>query len=180
MDLIGRIQFVLRLLSVVVAWSQIIDTTRAQAFEVYNFQTCQVRCLDQDYWYFSNPQGTAGVCCSQGEANAGNLLCKQGGTSTVGREEMPFFACPSSSGCGTRNLYARLYSQTYTLNPSKLDSNANFCNHQISFATDAGINDVLKIEFVSAHPSTTIHFAVGETFEKAESSTLISAQGQTI
>ena len=54
------------------------------------------------------------------------------------------------------------------------------CNHLITFSTDAGINDVLKIEFLKVSPNTIVNFAVGETFESSKGSTMVSAEGQTL
>ena len=54
------------------------------------------------------------------------------------------------------------------------------CNHEIVFSIDAGVNDVMKIEFLKMSESTRIHFSVGETFENAKGSTMINAQGQIL
>ena len=91
---------------------------------------------------------------------------------------MPLFACPTSPSCGAISLRAHTYSQTYTLTPSTaLTETQNVCNHMITFATDAGVNDVLKVEFLKVSPNTVINFAVGETFETSKGSTMVTAEG---
>ena len=78
---------------------------------------------------------------------------------------MPYFACPTSPSCGASFLKAQKYSQTYSLTPSTaLSGQSSVCNHMISFATDAGINDVIKVQILTASSDTTVNFSVGETF----------------
>ena len=72
---------------------------------------------------------------------------------------MPYFVCPTSPKCGATFLKAHKYSQTYTLTPSTaLSSEANVCNHLITFATDAGVNDVLKVQILTSSTDTNIKF----------------------
>lgn len=153
------------------------ETANTQIFDVNTFTACMDRCVEKGHYYYSNPQGTAGQCCSNDELPS---YCDQGGTTTVGHTQMPQFACPTNFRCGARRLFAHKYSQTYSLLPSLLSYNNNVCNHEITFSNDAGINDVLKVEFLSVSPTAIVNFAVGETFETAKGSSMVSAEGQTI
>ena len=49
-----------------------------------------------------------------------------------------------------------------------LSKNQNICNHELVFNMNAGINDVMKVEFLKMNKKTRVHFAVGESFESAE------------
>ena len=138
-------------------------------FAITSFEQCRYSCIDKQDYYFSNPYRTGGYCCDQQDVNSSFVIvddvCDQGGDNTIGLDKMPYYVCPTSASCGASFLKAHKYSQTYSLTPSTaLSGQATVCNHQINFATDAGINDVLKVNILTASPDATVNFSVGETF----------------
>ena len=64
-------------------------------------------------------------------------------------------------------LTAQKYSQKYKVRAGALDSQSPHCSHEINFSINAGLGDVLKIEFTSFTADTKVIVASGDTFEKA-------------
>lgn len=80
---------------------------------------------------------------------------------------MKYFACPQSRSCGTNTLTAQKYLQKYKVRTGALDQTSPFCNHELNFSINAGLGDVMKVEFKAFTAGTKVTIASGETFEKA-------------
>ena len=81
---------------------------------------------------------------------------------------LKIFACPTGPSCGARNTIAHKISKIYTIDSNVIDQLERFCNHEIRFSIEAGMNDILKIDFLAAPPGTKVYFSVGTSFESAE------------
>jgi len=134
---------------------------------------CRSLCLDIDYWYFSKSFMDSGTCCDPTAAQAPESTCVQAGYSSIeALDHMKYFLCPQGYQCGPEHIIVRTKHQTYSIDSSALRDNENICNHVISFPLDAGINDILKIKFISHNPGTIVNFSVGKSFSQSSGETI--------
>ena len=77
-------------------------------------------------------------------------------------------------------LYAQKYGQTYKIKPTVLSKEQHICNHEIVFSNDAGINDVMKVEFKKLNQNTIVYFAVGENYENSVGQTMKNTVGEIL
>ena len=133
----------------VVTCSLLSEEGRAVTFRVQDSYTCRKLCVDKGYSYFSDYTGLQGVCCSQDDVATRSQECLQDGHNSQMHQtdQLKYFACPQGPGCGTRRMTSQKYSQKYRVQMSVLDGQSPFCHHEIAFGLDAGLGDVMKVEF---------------------------------
>ena len=120
-------------------------------------------------WYFSNAEGTQGVCCEREWASKDNDKCNLNGRDSQSLVNDPkrIFLCPTARRCGDVTIFASKTSLTYSLSPRVLYDNETMCKHEIRFPITAGFNDLLTLQFTELQTDTLIYVYVGNTFETA-------------